>query len=58
MVGFQLLVLLRSQYLRALQRGEHRVLHAVVESDSLEVLVNLGSIDNVSRARTAMTNEE
>ena len=30
--------------------GEHRVLHAVVESDSLEVLVNFGSIDNVSHA--------
>ena len=30
--------------------GEHRVLHAVVESDSLEVLVNLGSIDTVSCA--------
>ena len=29
--------------------GEHRVPHAVVESDSLELLVNLGSIDNVSR---------
>ena len=30
--------------------GEHRVPHAVVESDSLEVLVNFGSIDNVSHA--------
>ena len=45
-----LLVLLRSQYLRALQRGEHRVLHAVVESVSIEISVNLGSIDTVSHA--------
>ena len=35
---------------RDLLAGEHRVLHAVVESDSLEVLGNFGSIDNVSHA--------
>ena len=30
--------------------GEHRVLHAVVESGGFELLVNFGSIDTVSRA--------
>ena len=32
------------------QAGEHRVLHAVVESGGFELLVNFGSIDTVSRA--------
>ena len=32
------------------QAGEHRVLHAVVQSNGFELLVNLGSIDNVSCA--------
>ena len=32
------------------QAGEHRVLHAVVQSNGFELLVNLGSIDTVSCA--------